>query len=92
MLSAKPAFADGAANYKAKCQICHGADLSGNTPMGKKFAMKDLRSPEIQKQTDAQLVATTKAGKNKMPAFKDKLNDDQTKGIIEYIRKTATTK
>ncbi|MBZ5511008.1 MAG: hypothetical protein LAN70_07530 [Acidobacteriia bacterium] len=28
---------DAAATFKAKCAMCHGADASGNTAMGKKF-------------------------------------------------------
>jgi mono/diheme cytochrome c family protein len=84
-----PAFADAGADYKAKCQMCHGADGSGNTPAGKKFGAKDLRSAEVQKQTDAQWTEIIKAGKLKMPAFKDKLTNEQIKDLIEYIRKTC---
>jgi cytochrome c553 len=33
---------DAAANYKAKCSACHGADAKGETPVGKKMGIKDL--------------------------------------------------
>ena len=43
------AFADGAAIFKTKCAPCHGADGSGQTPVGKNLKVKDLRSAEVQK-------------------------------------------
>jgi mono/diheme cytochrome c family protein len=78
--------------YKAKCQSCHAADGSGNTPAGKKVEARDLRLPEIQKQTDAQLFDITKKGKNKMPAYDKKLTDQQIKDLVAYIRELAKKK
>jgi len=75
--------------YKAKCQMCHAADGSGNTPAGKKFGAKDLKSPEVQKHTDAELFAVIAKGQNKMPAFTGKLNDQQMLTIVAYIRHIA---
>src|SRR5712691_10221178 len=46
---------DGAALFKAKCAACHAGDGSGNTPAGKNFKVRDLRSGEVQGQSDAQL-------------------------------------
>jgi cytochrome c6 len=57
ILPATLAAADGAAIYKAKCAMCHGANGSGMTPMGKSMKLRDLRSPEVQKQTDAEISA-----------------------------------
>jgi cytochrome c6 len=82
---------DAAALYKTKCAACHGADGSGNTAMGKAFKLRDLGSSEVQAQTDAQLVAITSDGKNKMPAYKGKLTDEQIKGIVGYIRTLKKT-
>src|SRR5271155_5459646 len=70
---------DAAGVYKAKCATCHAADGSGNTPVGKALKIADLRSDEVQKKTDAQLIEVTTNGKDKMPAFKGKLSDDQIK-------------
>ena len=81
------AFADGGADtYKAKCAMCHGPDGSGNTPMGKKLAVKDLKSPEVAKQTHAQLTGIISKGQGKMPAYAGKLSDGQIKEVVEYIR------
>jgi cytochrome c5 len=74
--------------YKTKCQICHGPDATGS-PAGKKLAVKDFQSPEVQKQTDAELLDVAKKGKNKMPAYGAKLTDDQLTELIKYMRDLA---
>lgn len=80
---------DGAATFKAKCVMCHGADGAGTTPVGKSMKIRDLGSAEVQAQTDAQLSGIVTNGKNKMPAYKGKLTDDQIKGLVAYIRQFA---
>jgi mono/diheme cytochrome c family protein len=81
--------ADGAAIYKAKCAACHGADGKGQSPMGKKMNLRDLGSPEVQKQTDKELYDWTAVGKGKMPGYKDKLNDEEIKALVTHIRAFA---
>jgi cytochrome c6 len=86
MMVARPAMADDVeALYKSKCQVCHGADGKGS-PAGQKLGAKDFHSPDVQKQTDAELIEITKQGKGKMPAYDKKLTDDQIKQLIKYIR------
>jgi cytochrome c6 len=86
MMIARPAMADDVeALYKSKCQVCHGADGKGS-PVGQKLGAKDFHSPEVQKQSDAELIEVTKQGKGKMPAYDKKLTDDQIKQLIKYIR------
>lgn len=92
MLWSSPARADGATNYKAKCAMCHGADGKGDTPVGKKMGVRDFTSPEVQKATDAELIAITTKGKNKMPAYGGKLSDADIKDLIGYIRQLAKGK
>ena len=86
LAAAIPAAADDAAAlYKSKCQVCHGADGKG-TATGQKMGAKDFQSPEVAKQSDADLAKITKEGKGKMPKYDGKLTDDQIKGLIKYIR------
>ncbi len=86
LAAAIPAAADDAAAlYKSKCQVCHGADGKG-TAAGQKMGAKDFQSPEVAKQSDADLAKVTKEGKGKMPKYDGKLTDDQIKGLIKYIR------
>ena len=86
MMVARPAMADDVeAVYKSKCQVCHGADGKGSAP-GQKLGVHDFHSPEVAKESDAELIKITKEGKGKMPKFDGKLTDDQIKALIKYIR------
>ena len=85
---AAPAYAEepALALFKAKCAMCHGADASGNTAMGKKFNIPDLRAPEIQRKTKAELGNSIAKGKNKMPAFEGKITSDEVSELATYVR------
>ena len=76
----------GADTFKAKCAMCHGADGSGNTAMGKKFGLKDMGSADVQKETDAQLTQVITKGKDKMPEYGSKLSADDIKNLVAFIR------
>ena len=75
------AAADAAADYKAKCAGCHGADGS-KSMMG----AKPLSGSEVQGMSDADLTSAITDGKGKMPAYKGKLSDAQIKDLVGYIR------
>lgn len=77
---------DGAALYKSKCAMCHGATGAGDTPMGKKLAVKALASAEVQKNSDAKLLEVIVKGKGKMPKFAGKLSDAQMKELVAVVR------
>jgi mono/diheme cytochrome c family protein len=47
---------DGSKIYADKCSSCHAKDGSGNSTRGKAMKAPDLRSPEIAKKTDKQLI------------------------------------
>jgi len=85
-LPSLPARADdsGATLYKAKCAPCHGADGSGQTPVGKNLKVSDLRSAEVQKQSDADMTKVLTDGKGKMP--KSKLAAGDMKAVIGFVR------
>jgi cytochrome c6 len=72
--------------FKSKCAICHGADGKGEVPAGQKLGARNLKSPEVQSQSDTQLTAVLTKGQNKMPAYGSKLSGDQITGLIKYIR------
>jgi mono/diheme cytochrome c family protein len=81
--SATAALAQGADTYKAKCQMCHGADGSASSPAGK--AMKVPALATFAKESQADLIAITKNGKGKMPAYAGKLTDPQIKDVVVYM-------
>lgn len=83
-----PSFAQntGAATYASKCQMCHGADGTGNTPAGKAMKAPSFVSPAVVKETNAELIAITKNGKGRMPAYAGKLTDSEIKDVVAHIR------
>jgi cytochrome c6 len=83
-----PAIAQntGAATYTSKCQMCHGADGAGTTPAGKAMKAPSFLSPAVVKEPNADLIAATKNGKGKMPAYAGKLTDAEIKDVIAHIR------
>ena len=83
---------DAASTYKAKCAMCHGADGKGDTPVGKKMGIQDFTSPEVQKMSDDDLLGIITKGKNKMPAYENKLSATQIKDVVTYIRQLAKGK
>jgi cytochrome c6 len=81
---ATPVFAQGsgAATYKAKCQMCHLADGSGN---------KGMKVPAFTAgASEASLIAATKNGVStgpvKMPAYAGKLSDAEISSVVAYIK------
>ena len=82
---------DGAAVYKQKCQMCHGAD-------GKGFpAIKspDMTDPKWQASvTDKEMTEVIKNGKKgtPMPAFADKLKDEEIQAVVKFIRTLDSSK
>ena len=77
---------DSATLYKAKCAICHGADLRGK-PSSK---APSLISDETKKASDAELtdmIANGGKDKKAMHAFANKgLSPDHVQMMIAYIR------
>jgi mono/diheme cytochrome c family protein len=84
--SAMQAQSDSGKLFKTNCALCHGADGSGDNPTGKAFHAKDLRSAEVQKQTDAELAEVITKGRGKMPAFGTKIKPDDVTKLVAYLR------
>jgi cytochrome c6 len=85
---AKPARSQGGgeALYKTKCAACHGPDGKGETAIGKANKLRDLASPDVQKQSDDELSGVISGGKGKMPAYGKSLKPEQIKDLVTYIR------
>jgi cytochrome c6 len=81
----------GAATFKSKCILCHGADGSGNTPLGKQLQAANLRSKDVQKKSNAELHKIVHDGQTNMPPFGDQLSDEQINQVIGYVRSLAKT-
>ncbi len=77
---------DAAGLYKAKCVMCHGADGKADTPAGKSTGARSFGSPEVQKESDAELTQITTKGQAKMPAYENKLTAPQLTQLVAYVR------
>jgi len=66
--------------------MCHAADGSGSTPAGNSPKAVPFSAPGIVSKSDADLVAITKNGKGKMPAYAGKLTDAQITDVVAHIR------
>ena len=88
LATVEAASADEAAEgtFKSSCAMCHAADGSGNTPVGKSMHIPDLHAAQVQKQSDAQLAEVISNGKNAMPPFKGNLNPDQIQALVAHVR------
>jgi len=83
------AFAEsGEEIFKRRCAGCHGATGAGDTTIGKNLKLRDLGSPDVQKQTDEELSAIISKGKpGRMPAFENKLTKEQIGEVVKFIRR-----
>ncbi len=72
---------DASAVFEKKCATCHGKDGKGHTKMGEKMGIKDLTAAN-----GAEVEKIIADGKNKMPAFKGKLSDEEIKALAGYIK------
>ncbi len=90
LLSGAVGFAQtGSATYKIKCQSCHGAQGVPNPGIAKAMGVKPASDPSVKSLSEAQMIAITANGKEKMPAFKGKLSDAEIKASVEYFRTLA---
>ncbi|MGK2859617.1 MAG: c-type cytochrome [Thermoanaerobaculia bacterium] len=93
-LSSVSAFAQDPAEdlawKKGNCKMCHGTDGSGSTPAGKSMGARDLRLPEVQKQTDAEIGKLIADGRKKMPAFKNQLSEKEIAAVVSFVRRLAS--
>ncbi len=79
----------GAEMFNQMCVGCHGSDGKSKTDMGKQVRAADLTSAPVQKLTDSSLGRVVENGKEKMPAFQDKLSSAEIKSVVTYVRQLA---
>ena len=84
--------ADAKETFEKQCASCHGKDGKGQTKMGRQVDVKDYTDPKVQDAfKDDEALTKVKEGinekgKDRMKPFKDKLTDDELKGLIAYMR------
>jgi cytochrome c oxidase subunit 2 len=79
-----PTLARGQEVYNASCASCHGVDGGGG--FGRKLAGEvEANFPDIEDQIA--VVADGRDGTN-MPAFRDRLSDEDIEAVVRYTRET----
>jgi predicted CXXCH cytochrome family protein len=69
---------------KAQPELCVSCHL--------KLVVRDFHSPEVQKESDAELTDIIAKGKNKMPAYEKSLKPEEIKGLASYVRSLGAKK
>jgi mono/diheme cytochrome c family protein len=77
----------GQATYEKACKTCHGTDGTPNPAMAKalKADMRDLKSPDVQKQSDDDIKKAITAGTGKMKPV-GSVTGDSVNDVVAYIR------
>jgi mono/diheme cytochrome c family protein len=86
MVASAMAIAQSADVYNAKCQPCHGATGVPRPEVVKYVGVKPVTDPAVKGMSREQMIAITRNGLNKMPAFKGTLTDAQIKDAVSYFR------
>ena len=90
VLSLPLAAADAAAGkaaYAKACKSCHGPDGAGNPAVAKmmKVEMKDLKSADVQKMSDADMMTAITDGKGKMKPVKT-VTGKSLDDVVAYVK------
>ncbi len=82
-LPALPRAAEPAEIYRRKCAHCHGGDGGGGPRK-----LKDLRGPEVQARSDAELFDAIARGTpdRKMAGFRGRLADEEIRALVGHLR------
>ncbi len=71
--------------WKQNCMTCHGVIGRGDGPQGPMMKPPDLTDPAFhERATDAEIKATIKNGRGRMPAFE--LPESTLTGLVRLIR------
>ncbi len=72
--------------FKQKCSKCHAQDGTVSNH-GRLIGATNLTDPEWQQRVDdKRLVNSIKHGRGQMPAFGEKLTEDQINALVLYVR------
>jgi len=77
------------ANYAKNCEPCHGESGTGGLVKveNKQIKVASLKAEHAIKHTDDKLAKTITGGEEEMPAFKDKLSQQEIAQLVQFIRK-----
>ena len=82
-------------NFADNCLPCHGAEGKGDGPLAASLDKrpKDLTSArDVAELTDGEIFWTITRGRKPMPAFDQKLTDEERWGLVYLVRGISHTK
>ena len=80
---------DGKELFISHCAPCHGPDGKAKTPVARKLAVKDLTQSKLpDAEIKKQIIEgrRDKKGTQQMPAFEDKLSNEQLDSLIGVVK------
>lgn len=74
--------------YMEKCVKCHKEDGTGGKIEieGEVIKAANLTAARVKKDKDEELIDQIKEGGDGMPAYKNKLTDEQIKDLVKFIK------
>lgn len=75
--------------YSSKCAVCHGNDGSANTAKGKELKVRNLKSEEFKKMSDAKAMEVMLKGKGKMEGYEKTLGKEKCQELLAYCRELS---
>ncbi|HET6851334.1 MAG TPA: cytochrome c [Pyrinomonadaceae bacterium] len=81
-------FATARANYTKNCEPCHGPNAEGGLVKvdNKQIKVPSLKAEHAIRHRDEVLMKTITGGEEDMPAFKDKLSQQEIAEMVRFIR------
>jgi len=82
-------FATARANFKKNCEACHGPEATGGPVKvdNKTIKVPSLKAEHAIKHTDDQLIKMITNGEEAMPAFKNKMSQQEIADMVRFVRK-----
>ena len=83
---------EGMTNYSTHCQSCHGERGDGKGPRAEKLSIAPTDFTDARAMgriTDGELFWKISHGRRPMPAFHDKLTEQERWQLVDYIRVLA---
>ena len=76
-------------NFQKTCVACHGETGEGGlvTVEGKKLKVPSFKSAHAAKEPDSEFIKQIHEGGDGMPAFKDKLSEQEIADLVRFVRK-----
>jgi mono/diheme cytochrome c family protein/uncharacterized membrane protein len=78
--------------FQQRCAKCHGSDGTGSSARSRLPEIPDFtQATWWSRRSDPQLLASILDGKDEMPSWRDKISEEQARGLVAYVRAFTPT-